>query len=393
MRNTYLLALVLVLSACSDTPDGTPVVDLGSMTEEDLGTIDANGQNEPDLGTVGDDWAEVPECDEIQAKVDQAVEDSGHPGLAMAFADAEAKQLCAVASGYSKVESMEAWDPSRLSRIGSVTKTFTAAIIYQLIDEGTVTMTDPLEDWVPGYYDGVGVTIEHLMTNTSGIVSYNYVGSFDDTRPWTPTELVQWAVDREPDLHFEPGTQWEYSNTNWILLGLVIEAATGGTYEDAIQARLLDPLGLHDTYVAGSGDDNPDVVDCYDDNLANTTGVADPSFGWAAGAIVSSPSDLARWGAALFGGDVISAASLERMTTPTVLTDGTVTEYGAGAFLEIDGDIAIYGHTGGIGGYLTYMYYWKSDGYVLVVMANQFGAQLRDLAGYGWAVPLGLDYP
>jgi D-alanyl-D-alanine carboxypeptidase len=194
-------------------------------------------------------------------------------------------------------------------------------------------------------------------------------------------------------LHFEPGSQWEYSNTNFVLLGLVIEAASNESYESLIETRLTVPLGLNDTYIAASGDSNLAIVDCYDRDGTNLTDTADPSFGWAAGAGVSTPADLARWTAALYGGDVLSDDALERMLTPTELSDGTLVESGLGAFVEIDGEDAIYGHTGGIAGYLTYMYFWQADRIALVAMTNTFDTNLRDLSAYGWSVPLGFVYP
>ena len=113
----------------------------------------------------------------------------------------------------------------------------------------------------------------------------------------------------------------------------------------------------------------------------------------AAGVAVSTPADLARWAIALYGSDFLPAGALARMVTPTVLTNGTVTDYGMGAFLEIDGEDALYGHTGGYAAYFTYMYYWKRDRLALVVMSNTYDTNLRDLAAYGWSVPLGFMYP
>ena len=176
-----------------------------------------------------------------------------------------------------------------------------------------------------------------------------------------------------------------------MLLGLTVEAASGRTYEDEIQDRFLDPLDLRDTRVAASGDASPRLVDSYDAAGANITDEVDPSFGWAAGAMVSTPSDLARWGAALYGGSVLSPASMELMLTPTELNDGTeVPDYGMGAFIEDDGTNAIYGHTCGIGGYLTYLYFWRADRIALVISVNQLETDIRELAGYGWTTPLGL---
>jgi len=381
-----ILLIALLVGACSD--DAAPRPDAGLSV--DAGSPD--GALAPDGGT-SDGWRAVDPsiAAGMQGELDDAVSEMGLIGAAFGLAYADERKLWSGAGGFARREDEERWTPERSFRMGSVTKTFTAAAIFQLVEEGVVSLDDPVEDWVPGYYDGLGVTLRHLMTNTSGIVSYNYVGSFDDTRPWTPEELVSWAVTHEPTLRFTPGDQWEYSNTNWVLLGLTIEAASGRSYEDEIQSRFLDPLGLRDTYVAGSGDANPSVVDCYDAEGSNITGVADPSFGWAAGAMVSTPADLARWGAELYGGSVLSAASMELMLTPTVLNDGTpVADYGMGAFIEDDGTNAIHGHTGGIGGYLTYLYFWRADRIALVISANQQGTNLRDLAGYGWTTPLGL---
>ncbi len=329
------------------------------------------------------------EPEDVARELDRAVEELDLVGAAMAveFSDGE---TWGFTSGLSRLETMEAWEPGRSIRIGSVTKTFTAALIFLLIEDGVLTLDDPLEQWVPGYYDGLGVTLRHLLSNTSGIVSYNYVGSFDDTRPWEPQELAQWAVDHEPALRFEPGSEWEYSNTNFVLLGLVIEAATGDSYEGQFEERLTGPMGLTRTYLAGSGDMNPALVDCYERDGSNTTGHADPSFGWAAGAAVSTPEELARWISALYGGELLSAGSLELMTTQQVLSDGTTQDYGLGAFVERDGDDALFGHEGGIGGYITYAFYWQADGIALVAATNTFDTDMRTLAGYGWSALLGL---
>lgn len=331
--------------------------------------------------------SDAPSAASLGEGVDRAVAELAITGAAMGAAFHDTGEVMTAASGVANVATGETWTADRQFRIGSVTKTFTAAVVFQLIDEGVVSLDDPLERWVPGYYDGVNVQVRHLLGNTSGIVSYNYVGSFDDTRPWTPQELVEWAVMNESTLRFEPGERWEYSNTNYILLGLVIEAATGATYEQAVQKRILDPLGLDDTYVAKSGDANPNIVRAYDKSGAEV--VIDPSFGWAAGSIVSTPADLAKWGAALFGGDVVSDASLTMMITPTSVSgaDG----YGHGVFVEIDEENAIYGHTGGIGGFLTYMYFWRDEKVALVAVSNQLEVNLRDLSAYGWSVVLGSD--
>ncbi len=384
---TLLLFLATILFGCSAERSPSAVVH-----DADVESPQVDGGVPPD---ESGEWGELDQrtCDRLGEQVARGVEDLELVGAAIGVAYAQEQLLCVRAAGMAQKETLTAWTPERSFRIGSVTKTFTAALVFLLEADGALSLDDPLEQWAPGYYDGLGLTIRHLLSNTSGIVSYNWVGSFDDTRRWEPAELAQWAVDNQPTLEFEPGSQWAYSNTNFVLLGLIIEAAGGDSYEAQVEARLTGPLGLRDTYIAGSGDANSAIVDCYDVDGTNLTGRADPSFGWAAGAAVSTPSDLARWAAALYGGDVLSADALTRMTTPTVLTDGTVTEYGLGAFLEIDGADAIFGHTGGIGAYLTYMYYWRADGIALVAMSNTFQTNLRELSAYGWSVPLDFEHP
>lgn len=385
MRSSSLL-LVALLTACSGSADK------GEDTPH-TGLSDDTGAT----SNLPEDWEALPSAtaEAMQAKLDQAVSDLGLTGVAMGFADGETHQLWVGTSGWADTASPGvAWTPERSFHIGSVTKTFTAAVVFQLQSEGVLSLDDPLDDWVPGYYDGEGITLRHLLAHTSGIVSYNYVGSFNDDREWEPEELVAWAVSQEPELRFEPGTAWEYSNTNFVLLGLTIEAATGGSYEEAVQSRLLDPLDLDDSYLAQAGNTDDNLVSCYDADGTDLTGSMDPSMGWAAGAMVSTPADLVRWGDALYSGTaVLDAEALEEMTTQLVLPDGTTVDYGLGAFVERDGDLALYGHTGGYEGYLTYMYHWVSDDLTLVVMSNQQQTDLRALAGYGWAVPLDLDYP
>lgn len=338
-------------------------------------------------GSLGSDGGWHPPSAErsrtFQRQLEAARAEQELPGLAMAIAFRDSRELWVSSTGFSNLETQTEWKPTDESRIGSVTKTFTAALIFQLVEEGKLTLDDPLEKWVPRWYHGV--TLRHLLGHTSGIASYNYIGSFDSSRSWTPEGLVQWAFDLEPALRFTPGTQWEYSNTNFILLGLVIEAATGHSYGEELTTRLLLPLGLTDTRLALTGDQSPRLVRSYsgmppvENSLSN-----DPSMGWAAGAIVSTPHDLALWTLALYGGQVISAESLRAMTTPSGLTPPEQSPYGLGAFTESDGELSISGHTGGIAGYSTYAYALENPSVSLVVMSNWQGTNLRAASQFAW---------
>jgi CubicO group peptidase (beta-lactamase class C family) len=146
----------------------------------------------------------------FQAALEAARAEQQVPGMVMAVAYRDSRRFWISADGFSNLTTQTPWLPTDESRIGSVTKTFTTAIIMQLSEQGILSLDDAIEKWVPRWYSGP--TLKHLLGHTSGIVSYNYVGSFDDSRPWTPDELVQWAYDNEPNLRFTPGSQWEYSN-------------------------------------------------------------------------------------------------------------------------------------------------------------------------------------
>lgn len=323
---------------------------------------------------------------ELEAALEGARAEQELPGLAMAVATQD--ELWVGTTGLAEVATERAWARDDPFRIGSVTKTFTTAAVLQLASEGALSLDDPVQQWVPGYW--AGPTVAHLLGHSSGIASYNYIGSFDGSRAYTPVELVEWAWEREPELRFEPGSDWEYSNTNYVLLGLIIEAATGTSYEAAVEARFTEPLGLDATRIAGAGDQDPALVRSYDEAGNDITWSQDASMGWAAGGGESTPAQLARWTVALHGGDVLTDAHHDFMVLPAGLTGEGESDYGHGAFYESDGTYTIYGHTGGIAGFATYAYYLEDPGIALVVMSNRQPTDLRDASTWGWAAILGL---
>lgn len=385
-RYFAVLLLTFAIGCADSSSDASDDGDAGFSAN------DVNNRQIFDASQNGD-WTSFGEGEsrELQSQIDQAVADLELPGVAMAVAQRDGREIWVGSSGNVDPEGAESWSTERQFRIGSVTKTFTTAATLQLVEEGKVSLDDPVDDWVPGYFER-SVLVRHLATNTSGIASYNYVGSFDESAEWTPIQLVEWAVNEEPDLLFEPGSEWNYSNTNFVLLGLIIEAATGQDYADVVKTRLLDPLGLEDTYVASAGDENPRVVRSFGPDDTDLTNSADPSFGFSAGAIVTTPRDLARWAVALYGGDVLSPEMLELMKT-TVITGPDGERQAFGTFVEGDEGQTAYGHTGGFGAYLTYMFYLESQETALVAMTNVRETDLGLLAAYGWSPILGIPFP
>ncbi len=237
--------------------------------------------------------------------------------------------------------------PDTLFDIGSNTKEFTAALILKLEAAGKLNLDDTLGRWLPQYPAWKDVTIRSLLQMTSPIPNYSEtveigeIQAADIHHQFGETDLVA-AVDPQKGKHFPPGSGWFYSNTNYILAGLIIEAASGMDYEQALTTMIIEPLGLHDTFYADGPHPGPaaagpvlsrapralflleDCLDyqpkpCHASTVAPLVGkdmrTQNRSWAGAAGAIVSNPRDLALWIRALFGGRVIPAEQLAEMTT------------------------------------------------------------------------------
>ena len=261
-------------------------------------------------------------------------------------------------------------DPDGWFRIGSVTKTFTAAVVLQLVGEGVLALGDSVERWLPGVVPGGdGITVRQLLNHTSGL--HNYTNDLGDPAAivrdrfvqWEPMRAVGMAVSRDP--LFAPGTMWAYSNTNYILLGMVIEVATSASYGAEVRRRILDPLGMRRTVVPGDEVRLPEPhAQGYmpvDGELVDTAEF-NVSQAWAAGEIVSTAADLNTFYAGLLSGEVVGLGELEAMLT-TVDNSGANHGYGLGIMRRVlaDGE-EVWGHFGGIYGYLTCSFHTGDGG-------------------------------
>jgi D-alanyl-D-alanine carboxypeptidase len=246
-------------------------------------------------------------------------------------------------------------------RAGSITKTFVAVVVLQLVAEGRLRLDDTVEHWLPGAVPaGDRITLRHLLDHTSGL--YNYTDDLPLRDPeflevrfrtWTPWELLRLAT-RHP-LQFEPGKRWEYSNTDDIVLGLVIQQATGRPYGAEVKRRIIRPLRLHGTSVPGT---NPHIrgphahgyLPLVSDGQVQPVDVTalNPSAAWAAGEMISTAADLNRFFAALIGGRLLGPAELQAMTSPVPPS----VDYGLGLMLRrLPCGTTVYGHMGDAPGY------------------------------------------
>lgn len=257
-------------------------------------------------------------------------------------------------------------------RAGSNTKAFTATVVLQLVGEGRIALDAPIEEYLPDLVRGEGIdgrriTVRQLLQHTSGLPSYtdfmvaDYVGERRHTY-YQPRALLDVALAHKA--LFAPGTGWSYSNTNYVLAGLLVEKVTGRPLAEQITHRVIDRIGLRHTYFPGVGDEGIREAHPQGYHAAKPGGPLeditrlDPSWGWAAGQLISTPGDLNRFFAALVGGRLLGPAELAQMRTTVEVPDdtglGTGVRFGLGVTstpLSCGG--LAWGHGGDIPGYST----------------------------------------
>jgi D-alanyl-D-alanine carboxypeptidase len=254
--------------------------------------------------------------------------------------------------------------------IASISKTFTSAVVLQLIEEGALKLDDPLSKWRPDFPDASRITVRTLMDHTSGVGNFsnvpNYLSSRDEH--WPVEDLVWLAAGHASD--DPPGETYTYANTNYLLLGLIVEAVTGNRFEEELDARLLGPLGLEATYMAV--DDTPwsGPVEGYGRDWQPRLDHVWPANSWTSGSIVSTAEDTTRWALAVYGGDVLTQRSLDRMIDEYERPLGW--SYGLGVNIYHHHGHLVVGHGGTWGGGMrARMYYDTEVGSAVVVLLNR----------------------
>jgi CubicO group peptidase (beta-lactamase class C family) len=284
------------------------------------------------------------------------------------------------AAGMADLELGVPLAPDMVFEIGSITKQFTAAAIMMLAEEGKLSISDPITRYLPDYPPyGDGITVEHLLTHTSGIVSYTGIPGYmaTEVRRDLPVEdLID--VFKDLPVEFAPGERYAYNNSGYILLGAIIEAVSGMRYQDFVRERIFQPLGMEQSYYGCSECLIPGRASGYGGGENGYTNQQYLSFTqpYAAGSLMMTVEDMLRWSKALFGGEVLSAESLERMTTPFTLNNGESTGYGYGlAIGDIRGHKAIR-HGGGIFGFVTDAAYLPDEDVFVAVFSNDTASEI-----------------
>lgn len=285
------------------------------------------------------------------------------------------------------------WDipntPATKFRIGSVTKQFTAAAILLLEERGRLSTDDLVSQHIPDAPRAwEKITIFHLLTHTSGIPNFTSFPDYQSTMSLaiTPERLV--ARFRDKPLDFEPGQKMTYSNSGYALLGFLIEKISGQPYSQFLQENIFGPLKMSD-----SGYDSNFLVisrraSGYSPGAGGPMNAAfvHMTIPHAAGALYSTTADLLRWNQALYGGKVLSAASLKKMTTPFM------NNYGFGIVI-LAGTRTRYWHNGGINGFNSFLAYYPESRVTVVVLANVNGPAADELGGKLSLLALGESVP
>lgn len=291
-------------------------------------------------------------------------------------------------------------------RAGSNTKTFTATVVLQLVGEGKVNLDAPIERYLPNLVRGEGIdgrriTVRQLLQHTSGLPEYSdAVGDLTGKDRHTyvqPRTLLDTALARKA--LFAPGTSWSYSNTNYVLAGLLIEKVTGRPLAEQITKRVIDRIGLRHTYFPGAGDER--IREAHPQSyfaakpgapLENITEM-DPSWGWAAGQVISTPGDLNRFFTALFDGKLLKHAQLAQMRTTVKVPDavglGPGARYGLGVTSTplSCGDL-VWGHGGDIPGHKTRPGVTDDGRAVTIAARSPRSPSVSPTPGPGGPVPL-----
>jgi CubicO group peptidase (beta-lactamase class C family) len=256
--------------------------------------------------------------------------------------------------------------------IGSITKQFTAAAVLQLKERGKVALSDPLGKYLPQYAAARAITLQQLLWQVSGIPDYTSSPDFDDSKPASLDGVL--AAIRSRPLDFAPGSQWEYSNTNYYLLGEVVARVSGMPWQQYVRTNIFRPAGMEDSTFS---EDEPHVADMATGYSQSGNGsgpivAAGPMNGWAgaAGDIVSTARDLAKWDAALFGGRVINAGDVKLMTSAGPVPAGPYSGYGFGWMTDAYDGVPRLWHNGGTNGFHSANQVFLSLRQAVIVLSN-----------------------
>jgi len=284
------------------------------------------------------------------------------------------KSIYSKTTGYSDIESKKRADSNTKYRIGSITKTFTAVLIFKAIEENKIQLNQTIDNFFPTLSGVDKITIAHLLHHQSGIMSYTKDQYFWDNRTQNQSAKDLMNVISRLDRNFEPGENTEYSNSNYFLLTQLLETIYGNNYENLLKKNIIQPLGLQDTYVGKTT--NSDNNESFSYTSENGDWKLFPethlSIAKGSGSLISTPSDLNIFFRSLINGKLISPASLEKMTT-------IIRNHGMGVFRYSLHDQSGFGHGGNIDGFTANAIYFKDIDVALSITSNASSIPINEV--------------
>ena len=324
----------------------------------------------------------------LQAKFEELHKAGSFPGGTAGFVLADGTSF-GLAVGVSDRTAGTPMKPTDRLLLGSVGKTYAAAVAIQMIHEGKFRLDDTLDRffandaWFSRIANASKITVRHLMTHTSGLVRYEFNPKFTEDlssnpdKVWTGPDRLAYLFDAKPP--FAPGEGWEYSDTNYIVLGMIIEKVGGTVYYDELRKRILEPHGLKDTVPADSrtvpglvqgyaGDKNP--FGGPDEMIKDGRFAVNPQFEWTGGGLAVTALDLARWGKLLYEGKAFDPSMLPVMLDGPQAKLGPESRYGLGVIIRPSPLGITYGHSGFMPGYMTELVYFPDLKLSIAVQVN-----------------------
>ena len=354
-------------------------------------------------------------CKSSAATIDKlaaATMAQGSPGMIVEVAQ-DGEVVFAGTYGLANIEQDREVGRETVFKLASTTKMFTAALILSLAEDGKLGLDDPLSKYLPEFGRAPKVTLNQLLFHTSGIPDFAEDPEGDKTKsvPKTSADMLAWISALKPDFHFEPGTKWAYSNSNYQLLGMVAERAGGKPLPELYTERLFVPAGLTNTAIDDPADVVPHRAAGYrkvkgePGKFRNAAWIS-PTIPGPAGFLRGTADDLVRWSHALFNGRVLKPESLKLLHQPGKLSDGRTTklgmpedwqkglnsDYGYGVFIKPTKGGTRIGHSGDIDGFSTWAAYYPASRTTIVHMINSQSADM-DANGIEEAVFVGSGGP
>lgn len=323
----------------------------------------------------------------LQAKFQELHQAGSFPGGTAAVA--MTGRVIGLAVGVSDRTAKTPMKATDRQLVGSVGKTYVSAVALQLVHEGKIGLQDPIakyfdkEAWLKRIAHADRITVRQLMTHTSGLVRYELNPKFtadltaNPDKVWSPEDRLAYLFDAQPP--FAPGEGWEYSDTNYIVLGMVIERAGGEPYYDQLKKRILQKHGLNDTIPVDSrtvpglvqgyaGPDNP--FGGSDEMIKDGKFAVNPQFEWTGGGLAVTATDLARWAKLLYEGSVIDPSLMDDLLDGVPAKLGPETKYGLGVIIRPTQFGVTYGHSGFMPGYQTDVMYFPELKASIAVQVN-----------------------